>query len=96
MEAINSDKFWDEMKDLLWLKLCNTNIHTYISCFMDIQWWEKESLTAYIHRFKTGAKRCNFTNAAATIRIFVKGLKNAHSLATSIYEKGSQMLTDAI
>ena len=43
-----------------------------------------------------GAKRCNFTNAATTIRIFIKGLKNAHSLATCIYEKGPQTLSDAI
>ena len=32
----------------------------------------------------------------ATIRIFIKGLRNAHSLATCIYEKGPQMLSDAI
>ena len=32
----------------------------------------------------------------ATIRIFIKGLKNAPSLATCIYEKGPQMLSDAI
>ena len=31
-----------------------------------------------------------------TIRIFVKGLKNANSLATQIYEKGPQTLADAI
>ena len=54
----------------------------------------KESLTAYIHSFKAEAKRCNFTNDAATIRIFVKGLKNAHSLATHIYEKGPQKLAE--
>ena len=42
------------------------------------------------------AKRCNFINNAATIRIFVKGLKNVHSLATCIYERGPQMPTDAI
>ena len=35
-------------------------------------------------------------NDVATIRIFIKGLKNAHSLATGIYEKGEQTLTDAI
>ena len=35
-------------------------------------------------------------NYAATIRIFIKGLKNAHSLATHIYEKGPQTLSDAI
>ena len=87
-EAINSDKSWEEMKDVLQLKLCNTNIHTYTSHFMDIQQWEMESHAAYVHRFKKKAKRCNFTNDAATIRIFVKGLNHAHSLATHIYEKG--------
>ena len=46
--------------------------------------------------FKTEAKRCSFTNDATTIRIFIKGLKNVNSLATYIYEKGPQMLTDAI
>ena len=95
-EAINSDKSWDKIKDLLQLKLCTADIHTYTSPFMEIQQWEKESLAAYIHWFKTEAKRCNFTNDATTIRIFIKGLKNAHSLATHIYEKGAQMLTDAI
>ena len=54
---------------------------------MEIQQKEKESLTAYIHHFETDAKRCYFTNNTATIRIFVKGLKNAHSLAAQIYEK---------
>ena len=63
---------------------------------MEIQQQEKESLAVYVHWFKTEAKRCNFTNDATTIRIFIKGLKNAHSLATHIYEKGSQTLTDAI
>ena len=28
--------------------------------------------------------------------MFIKGLKNAHSLATHIYEKGPQMLSNAI
>ena len=56
----------------------------------------KGILTVYIHQFKMEAKRCNFVNDAATIRIFIKGLKNAHSLATHIYEKGPQTPTDAI
>ena len=96
MEAINSEKSWDEIKDLLWLKLCNANIHTFTSCFMGIQQQEKESLAAYVHQFKTEAKRCNFTNDATTNRIFIKGLKNAHGLVTCIYEKGPQMLTNAV
>ena len=80
MEDINSGKSWNKIKDLLWLKLCNANTHK--SCFMEIQQWEKESLAGYVHQFKTDAKRCYFTNDAATIRIFIKRLKNAHSLAT--------------
>ena len=63
---------------------------------MDIQQKENKSLAAYIHHFKTEAKRCSFTNNAATIQIFVKGLKNTHSLAVQIYEKGPQTLADAI
>ena len=63
---------------------------------MDIQQKGKKSLAAYIHRFKREAKRYNFTDNAATIKIFVKGLKNAHTLATHIYEKAPQTLADAI
>ena len=63
---------------------------------MEIQQKEKESLTAYIHHFKSEAKRCNFTNSTTTIRIFVKGLRNAPSLAVQVYEKGPQTLADTI
>ena len=56
----------------------------------------KESLTAYVHQFKTEANWCNFTNDVATVKIFIKGLKNVHSLATHIYEKGPQMLSNTI
>ena len=71
-EALNSGKCWDDIKDLLHLKLCNSDIHTSASCFKDIQQKEKESLTAYIHHFKREAKRCNYTNSTTTIRIFVR------------------------
>ena len=63
---------------------------------MEIQQKEKESLAAYIHHFKTETKRCNFTHNAATIRIFIKGIKNSHGLAAQIYERGPQTLADAI
>ena len=63
---------------------------------MDIPQKDKESLAAYIHRFKREAKRCNFTSNTAIIRIFVKGLKNAHTLAAHVYEKGPQTLADTI
>ena len=95
-EALTSGTCQEEIKDLLCLKICNSDIHTSVSCFMDIQRKDKESLAAYIHRFKREAKRFNFANNAATIRIFVKGLKNAHTLAACVYEKGPQTLADAI
>ena len=63
---------------------------------MDIQQKEKESLAAYIHHFKREASRCKVNNDTATIRIFIKGLKNAHTLAARVYEKGPQSLADTI
>ena len=95
-EAITSGKSWDNIKDLLWLEICNSDIHISISHLMEIQQREKESLTAYIYHFKREAKTCNFMNNAATIRLFVKGLKNAHNSTANIYKKGPQTLTDAI
>ena len=62
-----------------------------VSHFMGIQQKEKESLAAYIHHFKREASRCKFDNDAAIIRIFIKRLKNAHFLATRVYEKGPQV-----
>ena len=52
IEALYSGKCWDGIKDLLHLKLCNSDIHTSVSDFMEIQQKGKESLTAYIHHFK--------------------------------------------
>ena len=63
---------------------------------MEMQQKEKESLTMYIHHLKREAKRCNFTINIATIIIFVKGLKDTHTLVARIYEKGPQTPTDAI
>ena len=74
-EALTAQKNWEEIKDSLQLKISNTDIHTSISHFMDIQKMDKESLATYIHRFKWEASRCKFNNDAATIRIFLKGLK---------------------
>ena len=81
-EALSSDKSWDDIKDILHLKICNLDIHMSVSHFMEIQQKERESLAAYIHRFKREADRCNFDNNAAMIWIFVKGLRNAHTLTT--------------
>ena len=67
-----------------------------VSHFMEIQQKERESLAAYIHRFKREAHRWNCNNNAAMIWIFIKGLRNAHTLATQVYEKGPQILADTI
>ena len=63
---------------------------------MDIQQTDKESLATYVHRFKREANRYKFNNYATTIRIFLKGLKNAHTIATKVYKKGPQTLLEAI
>ena len=83
-EAFTLHKTWEDIKDSLHLKICNSDIHTSISHFMDIQQKEQESLAAYIHHFKREASRCKFDNDATTIRIFIKGLRNAHTLATRV------------
>ena len=95
-EALTSNKTWEEIKDSLHLKICNSDVHTSVSHFMEIQQKEKESLAASIHHFKRKASRCKFNNGAATIRIFIKGLRNVHTLATRVYERGPQSLVDAI
>ena len=95
-EALTAQKNWEEIKDSLCLKISNVDIHTSISCFMDIQQTDRESLATYVHRFKREASRCKFNNDAATIRIFLKGLKNAHTIATKVYKKGPQTLAEAI
>ena len=74
-KALAAQKNWEEIKDSLHLKISNADIHTSISQFMDIQRTDKESLATYVHRFKWEASRCKFNNQAATIRIFLKGLK---------------------
>ena len=95
-EALTAQKNWEEIKDSLHLKISNADIHTSISHFMDIQQTDKESLATYVHRFKWEASRCKFNNDTTTIRIFLKGLKNAHTIATKLYEKGPQTFTEAI
>ena len=87
-KALIGQKDWEEIKDSLHLKISNMDIHTSISHFMDIQQTYKESLATYVHRFKWEASRCKFNNDGSTIRIFLKGLKNAHTVATKVYEKG--------
>ena len=49
IEASTLQKFWEEIKDSLCLKISNADIHTSITHFMNIQQTEKESLAAYVH-----------------------------------------------
>ena len=51
-EALTSNKTCEEIKDSLHLKICNSDIHTSASHFMEIQQKDKEYLAAYIHHFK--------------------------------------------
>ena len=95
-EALTSGKCWDDIKDIPHLKLCNADIHTSVSHFMDIQQKEKESLAVYIHYFKGEAKQCNFTYSTTTIRIFVKRLRNNHTIAARVYEKGPPTQAEVI
>ena len=95
-EALSAQKNWEEIKDSLHLKILNADIHTSISQFMDIQQTDKEPLATYVHRLKQEASRGKFNNDAATIRIFLKGLRNVHAIATKVYKKGPQTLTEAI
>ena len=53
-EALTSGKSWEHIKDALHLKVCNSDIHTSVSHFMEIQQKEKESLAAYIHHYNRG------------------------------------------
>ena len=66
-EALTAQKNWEEIKDSLCLKISNVDIHTSISCFMDIQQTDRELLATYVHRFKWEASRCKFNNATTTI-----------------------------
>ena len=51
-EALTSGKSKEDIKDLLHLKVYNSDIHTSVSHFMEIQQREKESLAAYIQFYK--------------------------------------------
>ena len=95
-KATQTGKCWDEIKGILRLKLCNANIYTFTSCFMEIQQEDSETLATYIHHFKTAAKQCAFDNDTAAICIFVKGLRDAPTIASKIYEKGLQTLAEVI
>ena len=45
-KTLHAGKCGDELKGILQLKLCNANIHTYTSHFMEIQQKDNETLAA--------------------------------------------------
>ena len=95
-EATQTGKCWDKIKGILRLKICNANIYTYTSRFMEIQQKDNETMAAYIHHFKMIAKLCPFDNDTAAINIFLKDLWDAPTIASKIYEKDPQTLTEVI
>ena len=52
IRSFNFTKNLGGNQDSLHLKISNADIHTSISCFMDIQQSDKESSAAYVHQFK--------------------------------------------
>ena len=55
-QALQAGKSWDEIRGFLRLKLCNANIYTYTSHFIEIQHKDNETLAAYVHFSKTAAE----------------------------------------
>ena len=55
-----------------------------------------ETLATYIHHFKTAAKWGAFDNDTVAICIFIKGLRDASTIASKIYEKDPQTLAEVI
>ena len=95
-KATQTGKCWDEIKSILRLKLCHSNIHAYTLQFMEIQQKDNETLAAYIHCFETTTKQCTFNSDTAAIYIFVRGLWDVHTTAAKIYEKDPQTLAEGI
>ena len=87
-EALQAEKCWDMIKDILHLKLCN--VQTYI-CTHYILWkFNKGTMKLWqpmYTQFKTEAKMFDFTSDTVTICIFVKGLWDTHNITAKIYEK---------
>ena len=94
-EAISEEVDWPTAKERLRAKICNANKHTRISSFMEIK-QGKDSLPAYVHRFRKDMKKASFTDTTAAIGIFLKGLTKATILAPKVYEENPTTLDEAI
>ena len=100
-EALQAGKCWDDIRDILCLKLCNVSIHTYTLHFMEIQQRDNETLAAYVVHFKMKAKWCDFSSDTTTISIFVRvsgvhtTLQQRYMKRTSDLSKGHQTSVEA-
>ena len=74
-EALNLDKSWDEIKDLLHLKIHNLDIHISVSHFIFIQQNNKESLAATYTDLKERPKGATSTTMQPQFRYSSKDLK---------------------
>ena len=95
-KATQTKKCWDEIKAILRLKLCNANIHTYTSRFMDIQQKDNETLATYIHNFKTAESNVLLTMTLQQSVFLLKALGITPPIASKIYEKDPQTLAEFI
>ena len=85
-EPLQAGKCWDDIRDILHLKLCNANIHTYIM-LMEIQQRDSGTLAAYVYPFQMETRRCDFNSDIAATCISVKGLWDANNITAKVYEK---------
>ena len=67
-----------------------------MSCFMEVQQRDNETLAAYVHCFKAEGNRCDFDSDTTAIHNSVKGLWDMYNITTKIYEKDPQTLSEVI
>ena len=84
-EALTSNKTWEEIKDSLCLKICNLDIHTSVSYFMEIQQKEKESLAAYIHHLKREAHHHQVSSALSRFECYGSPLLSVLSISYTFF-----------
>ena len=56
----------------------------------------QETLAAYVHYFKTEAKRYDFNSYTVAIHFFIKGLWDAHNITGKMYSKDPQTSSEVI
>ena len=95
-KATQTGKCWDEIKGILRLELCNANIHTYTSRFMEIHQRSIKLWSPTSSASKQQQTSVVFENDTVAIHIFAKGLRYAPTIASKIYKKDPQTLAEVI